>query len=203
MTARYHLNLANRRFRRYRLTNLVLGMVLAAIVGFGVWEGIGLSRYSTGLVELRALEREARVEWEFLGTRIEELRDQLQRPDALEDIEEIRFLNTIQERKRFSWTILLREIEQAIPRTVYIVSLAPNIDETGRVWIEMEARGRSVDALSLFLSNVEASPLFSDVAVILEEQGEAQDGEVNSAERRMLIQVDYRPPGTTTQVRTQ
>ena len=203
MTARYHLNLANRRFRRYRLTNLVLGMVLAAIVGFGVWEGIGLSRYSTGLVELRALEREARVEWEFLGTRIEELRDQLQRPDALEDIEEIRFLNTIQERKRFSWTILLREIEQAIPRTVYIVSLAPNIDETGRVWIEMEARGRSVDALSLFLSNVEASPLFSDVAVILEEQGEAQDGEVNSAERRMLIQVDYRPPGTTTEVRTQ
>ena len=203
MTARYHLNLANRRFRRYRLTNLVLGMVLAAIVGFGVWEGIGLSRYSTGLVELRALEREARVEWEFLGTRIEELRDQLQRPDALEDIAEIRFLNTIQERKRFSWTILLREIEQAIPRTVYIVSLAPNIDETGRVWIEMEARGRSVDALSLFLSNVEASPLFSDVAVILEEQGEAQDGEVNSAERRMLIQVDYRPPGTTTEVRTQ
>lgn len=203
MTARYHLNLANRRFRRYRLTNLVLGMVLAAMVGFGVWEGIGLSRYSTGLVELRALEREARVEWEFLGTRIEELRDQLQRPDALEDIEEIRFLNTIQERKRFSWTILLREIEQAIPRTVYIVSLAPNIDETGRVWIEMEARGRSVDALSLFLSNVEASPLFSDVAVILEEQGEAQDGEVNSAERRMLIQVDYRPPGTTTEVRTQ
>ncbi len=203
MTARYHLNLANRRFRRYRLTNLVLGIVLAAIVGFGVWEGIGLSRYSTGLVELRALEREARVEWEFLGARIEELQEQLQRPDALEDIEEIRFLNTIQERKRFSWTILLREIEQAIPRTVYIVSLAPNIDETGRVWIEMEARGRSVDALSLFLSNVEASPLFSDVAVILEEQGEAQDGEVNSAERRMLIQVDYRPPGTTTQVRTQ
>ena len=203
MTARYHLNLANRRFRRYRLTNLVLGMVLAAIVCFGVWEGIGLSRYSTGLVELRALEREARVEWEFLGARIEELQEQLQRPDALEDIEEIRFLNTIQERKRFSWTILLREIEQAIPRTVYIVSLAPNIDETGRVWIEMEARGRSVDALSLFLSNVEASPLFSDVAVILEEQGEAQDGEVNSAERRMLIQVDYRPPGTTTQVRTQ
>ncbi len=203
MTARYHLNLANRRFRRYRLTNLVLGMVLAAIVGFGVWEGIGLSRYSTGLVELRALEREARVEWEFLEARIEELQEQLQRPDALEDIEEIRFLNTIQERKRFSWTILLREIEQAIPRTVYIVSLAPNIDETGRVWIEMEARGRSVDALSLFLSNVEASPLFSDVAVILEEQGEAQDGEVNSAERRMLIQVDYRPLGTTTQVRTQ
>ena len=203
MTTRYHLNLANRRFRRYRLTNLVLGIVLAAIVGFGVWEGIGLSRYSTGLVELRALEREARVEWEFLGARIEELRDQLQRPDALEDIEEIRFLNTIHERKRFSWTMLLREIEQAIPRTVYIVSLAPNIDEDGSFWIETEARGRSVDALSLFLSNLEASPLFSDVSVVLEEQGEDQDGEVNSAERRMLIQVDYRPPGTTTQVRTQ
>ena len=203
MTARYQMNLANRRFRRYRLTNLVLGMALAAILGFGVWEGIGLSRYSTGLVESRALEREALVDWEFLGARIEELQEQLQQPEALEDIEEIRFLNTIQERKRFSWTTLLFEIEQAIPRTVYIVSLAPNIDETGRVWIEMEARGRSVDALSLFLSNVEASPLFSDVAVILEEQGEAQDGAVNSAERRMLIQVDYRPPGMATQVRTQ
>lgn len=203
MTPRYHLNLASRRFRRYRSTNLVLVLLLAAILGFGVWEGIGLSRYSAGLVELRSLEQEARVEWESLGTRIEELREQLQGPEALEDIDEIRFLNTIQERKQFSWTMLLREIEQAIPRTVYIVSLAPNIDETGTVWLEMEARGRSVEALSLFLSNVEDSPLFSDVTVILEEQGEVPDSVGISEERRMLIQVDYRPPGTATPAGTQ
>ena len=196
MTFRYRLNLATRPFRHYRSTNLVVAAVLAALAGFGVWEGVGFARFSSDLIELRAREREARVEWEFLGTRIAELERGLAEPEAVETVSRVRFLNAILERKAFSWNVLLREIERIVPPSVRIVTLVPEFGETGDVRLQMEVRGRSVEAFSRFLRALEDNASFSDVTVSVEEAGEVQ----GQAERRWLTRVAYRPPGVPAEV---
>jgi Tfp pilus assembly protein PilN len=196
VSSRYHLNLAARPFRRYRLTNLALAVVLLLILGFGAWQGIAFMRYSEDLVELRRLEQDARVEWEFLGTQVAEVQEQLRRPEAVETMAEIRFLNSVIERKRFSWTLLLREIERLMPRTVRIVTLVPNFSDLEVVSLQMEARGQSVDALSQFLSNLGDSPRFSDVTVSVEEAAQVQ----GRLEIRWLTRVDYRPTRVSVEV---
>jgi hypothetical protein len=68
-----------------------------------------------------------------------------------------------------------------------LVSLAPGINGVGDVRLRMEARGRSVDDLSRFLSDLENSPAFSNVIVSIEERGIVEGRE----ETRMLIDVNY------------
>lgn len=196
MTARYHPNLAARPFRRFRLVNLALAAALLSIVGFGVWQGVGFARYSAGILDLQAREQAARVEWESLGMRVEELEARLERPDAVAAMEEIRFLNTILARKQFSWTRLLGEIEQTVPRTVYIVSLEPSFSESGEIELQMEARGENVEALSRFLTNLGDHPSFGNVTVTVEETGEVQ----GRVERRILTQAEYHPSETVPEV---
>jgi len=194
MSPRYQLNLAAQPFRSYRGANLVLPVILVLIVGFTLWQASQFSAYTEDLEQLRVQEQAARVQWQFLGTRVEELRSRLGRSDTIEAIDEIRFLNEIVERKQFSWTLLLREIERTIPRTVYIVSLTPQISDRGFVRVRMEARGESVDALTLFLTNLGDNSAFDNVTVSVEEVGEV-DGRM---ERRLLMEVDYTPSNRST-----
>jgi Tfp pilus assembly protein PilN len=194
MSPRYQLNLAAQPFRSYRGANLVLAVILVLIVGFTLWQASQFSAYTEDLEQLRVQEQAARVQWQFLGTRVEELRSRLGRSDTIEAIDEIRFLNEIVERKQFSWTLLLREIERTIPRTVYIVSLTPQISDRGFVRVRMEARGESVDALTLFLTNLGDNSAFDNVTVSVEEVGEV-DGRM---ERRLLMEVDYTPSNRST-----
>jgi Tfp pilus assembly protein PilN len=192
MSAHYQLNLASRRFRHHRATNIMLAVILVLIVGFTAWQAVAVADYSEALVQLRTGEQAARVEWESLGNRINELEARFGRSDAVEGIAEIRYLNEIIERKRFSWTLLLREIERTVPRAVYIVSLTPNISDTGAVRLQMEARAETLDALIRFLTNLGDNPAFDKVIVPAEERDEVEDG----MERRFLIEVDYMPMGT-------
>jgi Tfp pilus assembly protein PilN len=189
MGGRYRLNLARQPFRRYRVTNLVLLGILFLIIGFGAWQAAEFSGYTEQVRSLRGQEQATRVRWENLGSRIDEIRSRLGRPEAAAEIDEIRFLNEIFARKRFSWTLLLGQIEQTIPRAVYIVSLTPNVSDADIVRLEMEVRAEGVDALTDFLRNLEDSPSFQNVSVTIEEPAEVQ----GRMERRMLTQVDYLP----------
>ena len=111
------------------------------------------------------------MEWEALGRQIQELEQRLSQPEARAQIEEVRFLSQTLERKRFSWTVLLDEIERVIPQNVYLVGLEPAISEEGQVDISMEARGQTIDDLSEFIAGLEQTAAFRDVAVTIEERG--------------------------------
>lgn len=191
MSPRYRLNLASQRFTRYRAMNVMLVVVLLLIVGFTAWQAVEVAGYTESLERLRSEEQAARVQWEFLGARIDQLETRLARRDSVETIAEVRFLNEIIERKQFSWTLLLREIERTIPRAVYIVSLTPNISESGTVRLQMEARAETLDALIRFLTNLGDNPAFDKVIVPAEELNEVED----RIERRFLMEVDYNPSG--------
>ena len=191
MSVRYRSNLASKPFGRYRATNVSLALILILFLGFAVWQIVAVAEYNDTLEELREGEQRVRAEWEVFGNRINELEVLLGHPDAVEEIAKIRFLNEIIERKEFSWTLLLREVERTIPETAYIVSMSPNINDSGDVRLEMEARVETVDALAEFLTNFGDNPAFANINVFVEEVGEVED----SLERRFLVEVDYEPSG--------
>ena len=189
MTSRYQLNLATRPFPSYRTTNVLLTAILGLMVAFSLWQVLGFLNYTERVAELRGTEQELRVDWDYLGGRVDELRGKLNRPDALAQMEEIRFLNQVVERKSFSWSRLLSVIEDVIPRGVYLTALEPQIDNRGRIRIKMEARGRSVADISTFIAGLEQTPVFKDVAVSVEERN-LEDG---LAEISVSMDAEYLP----------
>ena len=187
MSPRYRFNLAERPFRRYRTTNLALAGLFIALAAFGSWQVFAYQAASVELSALRSDQQAALAEWNALGERIGEFELELARPDSAAAADEVRFLNQILARKQFSWTTLLLDMEATMPRWVYLFSLAPGINGVGDVRLRMEARGRSVDDLSGFLSDLENSSAFSNVIVSIEERGIVEGRE----ETRMLIDVNY------------
>ena len=191
MTNRYQLNLATRPLPNYRRTNLLLIAILALILVFSLWQVLGFLDYTERVAELRGTELEVRVDWQYLGGRVDELQERLNPPAVLAQMEEIQFLNQVVERKSFSWSKLLSVIEDVIPRGVYLTALEPRIDDLGQIRIELEARGRSVADISTFIAGLEQTPVFKDVAVSVEERQFEQGVE----EISILMNAEYLPQG--------
>ena len=186
---RYELNLSSHPFPHYRTTNVLLGGVLLLAVAFSVWQMTSLPRYADQLSALSDREQKARVEWEHLGAQVADLDERLRRPEALVAIEEVRFLNQVIERKRFSWTHLLGEIERVIPRTVYLLTLEPRIDAAGLVQVQMQTRGQTIDDLSRFILELEGASAFRDVTVLSEARGDVE----GRSEIHLNMEVHYLP----------
>ena len=187
---KYHLNLSSSPFPHYRATNGVLSGVLILVAVFSVWQLVSFLGYMDNVQALGAAEQEARVEWASLGDQISDIDARLGRPEALAGIEEVRFLNTVIERQRFSWTLLLADIEDVIPRAVYLVTLQPQIGESGEVLVRMEAIGQTIDALSQFIRDLEGTDRFGDVAVSSETR--SIDG---GTEIQLTMTARYMPEG--------
>ncbi len=186
---KYLLNVSNNPFPHYRTANVLLSGVLVLTVVFSTWQLVSLREYAGGVRELAAIEQDVRVEWESLGDQIADIDGRLRRPEALAEIEEVRFLNTVIERQRFSWTLLLDDIERLIPRAVYLVALQPQIGDSGEVFVRLVARGRTVDALSQFIRDLESTDTFRDVAV----SSEARGGIEGNSEIQLTMTVQYMP----------
>jgi hypothetical protein len=184
---KYQLNLSNNPFPRYRTVNVLLIGLVALTVAFSAWQLVSLLGYVEEVQELTATDQETRIEWESLGDQIGDIEDRLGRPEALAGIEEVRFLNAVIERQRFSWTLLLEDIERVIPRAVYLVTLQPQIGDSGEVLVRLEARGQTIDALSQFIRNLEGTDTFRDVAV----SSEARGGVDENSEIQLTMTVQY------------
>ncbi len=79
---------------------------------------------------------------------------------------EVDFINAIIEKKSFSWSLLLSDLEKAVPKGVYLVSIDPDF-VTGEVSITGVAR-RLDDALAM-VDSMGAAPRFKDVYLLKHE----------------------------------
>ncbi len=86
---------------------------------------------------------------------------------------EIDFINAIIEKKAFSWSVLLNDLEAAVPKGVYIVSIEPDFAE-GEVSITGVAR-RLDDALAM-VDSMGAAARFKDVYLLKHEDKKGVKG---------------------------
>ena len=155
-------NLATRPFYNERLAQAALG--LAAVVGLailaaGVVRLVDLARLN-GDLEAR-MDRAAR-DTAVLATRAAEAQRAATSRDLTALAEATREANTLITQRVFSWTDFFNRIEATLPPDVMVTEVRPEI-EPGTVDVAMGVLGRSLDAISRFVTSLETSGAFIGV----------------------------------------
>ena len=166
----FDLNLSTRPFRGYRLQTLLLSVAFVALVATSVWQFIGFKGYSRLTSQIRNEARNAQVDVDVLGHQIDELDAKLSRPEAVDKLSEIQFLNGIIARKTFPWTRIFSDLEELMPETVHLVSLRPDVADNGTALLHIDVRARSVDDWAKFAAALQSVPAFDDLVVSTEEK---------------------------------
>ncbi len=105
------------------------------------------------------------------------LRKKLREPASRRLLENVQSINALIEQRRVSMTNLSSDITELIPDEVRLTSLAMQPDGE-ELAIRFVIAGKSEEAIERFLSNLEDSPHFKDVAIInqgFEEAGSASE----------------------------
>jgi Tfp pilus assembly protein PilN len=107
------------------------------------------------------------------------LRKQLEEPEYRRLLDDVQFVNALIEKKRVSLTGLAADITDLMPDEVRLtgLALAPEGQELA---VRFVITGKSEEAIESFLSDLEDSPHFKDVAIV--NQGFEQTGAASELE---------------------
>lgn len=155
-------NLATRPFYNERLARLALGVVLMlalAALGAGVARLAELARLNGELSARR--DAAARAAADLQARTVEAQRAATPR-DRTALLEATREANTLITQRVFSWTDFFNRIETTLPPDVMVTEVRPEI-EPGTVEVAMGVMGRSLDAISRFVTSLETSGAFLGV----------------------------------------
>jgi Tfp pilus assembly protein PilN len=189
---RYHLNLATNPFVNYRKYYLI-GVVFF-LVGLG-GAGYSVNRYLTLRQGNGALEQDLRLkqqEFNQLTARSSQLKEQLEQPQTLDELDRIGFYNLLIQRDTFPWTQFFQDLEAVIPYNVQVTQIRQK--SSGQVLdLEMVFLGRStVDAVT-FLRNLTNSKKFHNIFV--DQEGSFKDAATHrvSNEVEVTLHMQYEP----------
>ena len=83
----------------------------------------------------------------------------LARPENRSTRDQSQFLNELIERKSFSWTRVLEDLEKVMPARVHLVSIHPELDDDNQLKLKMSVAGDSRDR-ALELARRQHAPIF-------------------------------------------
>jgi type IV pilus assembly protein PilN len=88
------------------------------------------------------------------------------------------FLNQLIERKSFSWTRVLEDLEKVMPARVHVVSINPELDDDNQLKLKMVVGGDSRDKALDLARRMEESRHFSQTYIQTEHYGNTGTGDV-------------------------
>ena len=106
----------------------------------------------------------------------------LNQPENRTTRDQSRYLNDLIERKAFSWTRVLENLEKVMPRRVHLVSISPELDEDNELALKMTVAGDSRDRAIELSKRMEESRRFVQTAIIRETHVESQTGDTEQIE---------------------
>jgi len=87
--------------------------------------------------------------------------DFLNRPENRATRDQSQFLNELIERKSFSWTRVLEDLEKVMPGRVHLVSIHPELDEDNELLLKLAVAGDSRDRALELARRMEDSRRFT------------------------------------------
>jgi type IV pilus assembly protein PilN len=96
--------------------------------------------------------------------------------------DESQYLNQLIERKAFSWTRVLENLEKVMPPRVHLVSITPQLDEDNELALKMTVAGDSRDRAIELVRRMEESRRFSETRITGENHIESQTGDTEQFE---------------------
>ena len=106
----------------------------------------------------------------------------LNRPENRTTRDQSRYLNELIERKAFSWTRVLENLEKVMPPRVHLVSISPQLDEDNELALKMTVAGDSRERAIELSKRMEESRRFVQTAIIRETHVESQTGDTEQIE---------------------
>ena len=94
--------------------------------------------------------------------------DFLNRPANRATRDQSQFLNELIERKSFSWTRVLEDLEKVMPARVHLVSIHPELDDENQLLLKLSVAGDSRDRALELARRMEDSRRFTTTRVISE-----------------------------------
>lgn len=89
----------------------------------------------------------------------------LNRPENRATRDDSQFLNELIERKAFSWTQVLENLEKVMPARVHLVSIHPELDEENQLALKMTVAGDSRDKAIELARRMEDSHRFTQTYI--------------------------------------
>ena len=92
------------------------------------------------------------------------------------------YLNQLIERKAFSWTRVLENLEKVMPPRVHLVSISPELDENNELALKMTVAGDSRDRAIELAKRMEESRRFVQTEIKAERHVDSQTGDTEQIE---------------------
>ena len=93
-----------------------------------------------------------------------------------------RYLNELIERKAFSWTRVLENLERVMPPRVHLVAISPELDENNELALKMTVAGDSRERAIELARRMEESRRFVQTEITAERHVESQTGDTEQFE---------------------
>lgn len=174
---RLDINLASQPYEDARQFWMRWGTGVGAI---GLLTLVLLALDVTGWINARR-DRAAIAEKRAMIADRDRLRDNaaefLNRPQNRNTRDESQFLNGLIERKSFSWTRVLENLERVMPPRVHLVSISPQLDEDNELALKMTVAGDSRERAIDLTRHMEESKRFSQTRIVSESHRESQTGD--------------------------
>ena len=101
----------------------------------------------------------------------------LNRPENRTTRDESQIINALIERKAFSWTRLLEDMEKVMPPGVHLVSIQPKLDDENQLAVKMIVAGSSRDRAIELAHRMEESRHFTQTSIEKEAYAQSQNGD--------------------------
>lgn len=162
------INLSSRPFVNYRKFYLIAGFLLGLLLIVSFWN---FSQYRSSHERRKAFVESLssdQMKQEALGRDEENLLRSLQTAETSDFLDLVEYVNQLINRRTFSWTHLLNDLEKLTPPNLQLASIKPRIRGTDLL-IEIVVKGRVTQEMIQFVSNLENSGKFTDVSPMYED----------------------------------
>ncbi len=199
---RLDINLASQPYEDAQRFWLIWGTATAAV---GLVTLLLLTLTISGFVSARrdrqamAAKRAMIAERDQLRANAEEF---LNRPENRSTRDESQFLNQLIERKSFSWTQVLENLEKVMPPRVHLVSINPGLDEENELRLKMSVAGASRDRALDLARRMEDSHRFAQTNIVSEHSVQGQSGDTEEFEIE-AVYIPEPPPAKTEPAKTE
>jgi len=179
---RIDINLASRPYEDARQFWMRWGTAVGAL---GLLTLILLALCVTGWITARR-DRLAMAQQRSMISDRDKVRTDAERvlnlPENRTTRDESQFLNQLIERKAFSWTRVLENLEKVMPPRVHVVSISPQLNDDNELALKMTVAGDSRDRAIELARRMEESRRFSQTQIIREASMQSQTGDTEQVE---------------------
>jgi len=120
--------------------------------------------------------------------------DFLNRPENRTTRDESQVLNQLIERKSFSWTRVLEDLEKVMPARVHLVSINPDLDDENQLALKMVVAGEAGDKAIELAQRMEESCRFAQTIITSEMFQQAPNGDNWRFDINSIYIPDNAPP---------